>query len=178
MKSGRESCECQRTFGNAESASQFLRVLQGPVVIHELFQPKVNRPDPDDGLVDAAHEHLDGRLPVQIDRDIYDMPAEFQAVGRCVRPPAGKIKPGRAPAPDDLVVQHIARWSCGFNIKLPNDHVAKRVKFFDFPIPGRVVSSELGSHCPVHPVPRNGERHIFTTVPLEGRRGIQTRSAG
>ena len=55
-----------------------------------------------------TREGLHRRLSVEIDRDVDDLPAVLQAVGRRVGPSAGQIEPRGRTAPDDLVVEDVA----------------------------------------------------------------------
>ena len=109
-----ESGECQSSLREGKLGADMGEVLKLFKGADASFRSKVNRTDHNFAELRHAGEDLHGRLAVQIEGDIHDGAAAFQAIRRRVCPAPGKIDADRASSPHDLVIHGGPDWRTFF----------------------------------------------------------------
>ena len=121
-----ESGECQRDLREGKLGAHMGEVFKLFKGADACFRSKVDRANHDFAERRHASKDLHGRLAVQIERNIHDGAAAFQAIRRRVGPTPGEIDANRASSPHDLVVHRSPDWSTFFGRDAVDHQIAEK----------------------------------------------------
>jgi hypothetical protein len=108
MKARQKSGQGEGGLGQGKRIARLGESFQIGVGFDALLHAKINRAHDQFRPLAQFGKHLNGRLAVDVHRQIEHVPAILDAIRRRVGPTAGQIQPHRAARPNDLVIQDVA----------------------------------------------------------------------
>ena len=146
VKTGEKTGESQSCLGKGEGILGMREGIEFFIRSDAFLQAEVDGAHDQFRAVAKFRKDLDGWLAVQIDGQIQDFAAVFDAIGGRVGPTASEVESNGAAGPDDLVFEDVPARQSGRKLCFTADEVAQAAKSggFEFFPPGFSVMPQDG----------------------------------